>query len=122
MHTAVRTMGQIKCRFFVIGDQKQARHAKIDLLAGAPMRVWMKPITAGPVHDLEFVDVTFPRRNRKARMAIHLLGNVQPVPVNDCRFGQPIDQINAHTLTLAHANDWSRVSIGRPLKRTSGTA
>ena len=72
----------------IVIDQEKTCQAVVGLLGGQLMRMGVVPIGATAVVHGEVVVVARARRDRVARMPVHLGRRVQAVPVNDGRLGQ----------------------------------
>jgi hypothetical protein len=56
-------------------------------------------------------------------MAIHVVRHMQAMPVNDGRLGQAVDEVDAHALATAHADDGRQHrGVERACRATQQTA
>ncbi len=80
--------------------------------------MWVRviPVSPGPVTHLEFVNVNFTRSDGIARVAVHVGGNMQAVPMDDALFRKLVDEVNSHFLTSLHPYDWTQVRVQQVLQ------
>ena len=97
----------------VVLDDEQSDKPTVDLTAGTPMRMGVEPVHTGPVGDDELVDIALAGRDRIHWMAVHLLHDVQPVPMHDRFLRQLIPEEDAQPLPLAYPDHRQRTSRQR---------
>ena len=78
----------------------------------------MEPVRAGAVHDGELVHIALAGRDRETRVAVHIVGHMQAMPMNDGRLRQAVDQVDAQALAAAHADGGPEIGAGRRIERT----
>ena len=105
---------------FVVAHQEQSGQAAVDLGPRESMRMRMEPVGAGAIADFEFIDVLRTRGDHIARMAVHLFGHDQPVPVHDARLRYLVLESDADLLSCVQADDRTRVAAGNRLQRACG--
>ena len=93
-------------------NEEQAGKAEIHLLARMAVGVGVIPVGAGAVAHFELVAIALAPPDRKARMPVHGVGDVQAVPVHGARLVQPVDEIDADFLAAPQAQDRAQVAVG----------
>src|SRR5438309_1865286 len=74
----------------------------------------MVPVRSGAILDLEVVLPRGAAGDGEARMAVVLLGDVQPVPMDDGRLVQRVLELHAHPLARSHAEGGTEIArVGR---------
>src|SRR5689334_7579442 len=93
--------------------------------------MWMVPVGAGGAgSDGELVVVSRARHDRIERAAIGLDRQMDPVPVNGCRLGEIVSEMNDDVIAFAHVESRTRnvpvvgehLADDARLKRQSGKA
>ena len=108
--------GQAQRCFLSIADDEHAREAVVDLPRRLAMRMRMKPIRACSINHLKFIGVALTRRNGKARVTVHVLGQHQAMPMNHRGVvfaRQTVGEVDAHLLPLFHAYHRAKRAVGQ---------